>query len=88
MQRLFQVLLISLWLTYDALWCTIVLSKGGNMENLNKNNQFVEYALKYGVTLIEAFKDRDEPMNERSLSREWKDATGRDITKDELEEIL
>jgi hypothetical protein len=58
------------------------------MENLNKNNQFVEYALKYEVTLIEAFNDRDEPMNEKSLSREWKDATGKDITKEELEEIL
>ena len=58
------------------------------METLNKNNQFVEYALKHGVTLIEAFNDRDEPMNEKSLSREWKDATGRDITKQELESIL
>jgi hypothetical protein len=58
------------------------------MDNLNKNNQFVEYALKHGVTLIEAFNDRDEPMNEKSLSREWKDATGKDITREELEEIL
>jgi len=58
------------------------------METLNKNNQFVEYALKYNVTLIEAFNDRDEPMNEKSLSREWKDATGKDITRDELEAIL
>lgn len=58
------------------------------MDNLNKNNQFVEYALKHDVTLIEAFKDRDEPMNEKSLSREWKDATGKEITKEELRAIV
>lgn len=55
---------------------------------LNKNNQFVEYSLEYGVSLIKAFLDRDEPMNRESLAREWKDATGEDITEEQLKEIL
>ena len=55
---------------------------------MNPDNQFVEYAIKYNVSLVEAFKDRDEPMNKASLSREWKDATEKEITEEELKQIM
>lgn len=55
---------------------------------LNEKNQFVEYSIKHGVSLVEAFNDRDEPMDRMRLAKEWKDATGEDLTEEQLEEIL
>lgn len=46
---------------------------------------FTNYSNRYECSLVDAFLDRDFPMTSETISKYWKEETGRDITKEELE---